>query len=34
MGEGVNPLKKEIWDENLFQIMLNEILESFKNDIH
>ena len=25
--------KRKIWDENPFQIMLNEILESCKNDI-
>ena len=31
--EGVNPLKKENLDENFFQIMLNEILESCENDI-
>ena len=31
-GEGVNPVTRTIRDKNLFQIMLNEILESCKND--
>ena len=34
LGEGGESVKKrKAWDENLFQIMLNKILESCKNDI-
>ena len=33
MGKGVNPLKKENLGQNLFQIMLNEILECCENGI-
>ena len=32
-GKGVNLLKRKICDEKLFQIVLNEILESCKNNI-
>ena len=32
-GRGWICWKRKIWDENFFQIMLNEILESCENDI-